>query len=105
MEDAGLHETAHRMKQFCGRIFRYGKVTSRASQDVTADLRGALAPVTTVNHPAITDPTEFSGLLREMDRAERRLQPPDSEGYLKTIALRTGACGCVNTSSPSGLTQ
>lgn len=39
-------------------------VTSgRAERDPTADLRGALAPVVVINHPAITDPKGVGQLL------------------------------------------
>src|SRR5262245_42581529 len=53
LERQGKHETAHRTKQRCGQVFRYAIATGRATRDVSADLRGALAPVITKNHAAI----------------------------------------------------
>ncbi len=67
IEKRGTHETAHRTKQLAGRILRYGIATGRATRDVSADLRGALAPVTTRNHAAITEPARVGELLRAID--------------------------------------
>jgi integrase len=54
VEARGTHETAHRVKQTCGQILRYAVATGRAERDITADLRGALTPVVSKNHAAIT---------------------------------------------------
>jgi integrase len=67
LEKRGKHETAHRTKQRCGQVFRYAIATGRATRDVSADLRGALAPVVTKNHAAIVEPRRIGGLLRAID--------------------------------------
>lgn len=67
IEERGAHETAHRTKQRCGQIFRYAIATGRAKHDPTADLRGALTPVTVKHRPAITDPAKIGELLRAID--------------------------------------
>lgn len=67
IEVRGTHETAHRAKQRCGQIFRYAIATGRAEHDISADLRGALAPVVSKNHAALTDPLEVGKLLRAID--------------------------------------
>ena len=41
--------------------------TERAANDVTADLRGALAPVVSEHHAAITEPARIGELLRAID--------------------------------------
>jgi hypothetical protein len=64
IEVRGTYETAHRAKQRCGQVFRYAIATGRAVHDITADLRGALAPVVTTNHAAVTDPGRVGELLR-----------------------------------------
>lgn len=64
LESRGKHETAHRTKQRAGQIFRFAIATGRAERDPTADLRGALAPIVTSNHAAITDPKAVGELLR-----------------------------------------
>lgn len=67
IEARGTHETAHRVKQRIGQVFRYAIATGRAERDVTADLRGALTPVTTTSRAAITDPSQIGELLRAID--------------------------------------
>jgi integrase len=42
IEKRGAIETARRMRQLCGQIFRYAIATGRAKRDPSADLRGAL---------------------------------------------------------------
>lgn len=64
LEARGAIDTAHRVKQLCGQVFRYAVVTGRADRDVTADLRDALATKKTTNHAAITEPKPLGDLLR-----------------------------------------
>ncbi|TAF12391.1 MAG: DUF4102 domain-containing protein, partial [Alphaproteobacteria bacterium] len=42
IEKRGAIDIAHRAKQTCGQIFRYGVATGRTRHDLTADLKGAL---------------------------------------------------------------
>ncbi|MCD9027734.1 tyrosine-type recombinase/integrase [Luteimonas sp. BDR2-5] len=67
VESKGRHETAHRVKQRLGQVFRYAVATGRAERDPTADLRGALAPIPSKSHAAIIDPGKIRGLLLSMD--------------------------------------
>lgn len=67
IEDRGAIETAHRALQNCGQVFRYAIATGRAERDISADLRGALVPVSKTHLPAITDPKSIGGLLRAID--------------------------------------
>lgn len=67
LEARGKHETAHRTKQRAGQIFRFAIATGRAERDPTADLRGALAPIVSSNHAAVTDPKGVGELLRAID--------------------------------------
>jgi integrase len=67
IEAQGKHETAHRAKQRAGQVFRYAIATGRAEHDVTADLRGALAPVEAQHFAALTDPQRVGELLRAID--------------------------------------
>jgi integrase len=43
VEQRGALETARRLRQSCGQIFRYAIVTGRAKHDPSADLRGAVS--------------------------------------------------------------
>jgi integrase len=67
IENRGLHETAHRARQRCGQIFRYGIITERCEHDITADLRGALAPVTSTHRASVTEPEKIGQLLRDIE--------------------------------------
>jgi integrase len=67
IEAAGHHETARRVKQRIGQVFRYAIATGRATRDPTPDLRGALTPVVSTPRAAITDPNAVANLLRAID--------------------------------------
>ncbi|NCN89138.1 MAG: tyrosine-type recombinase/integrase [Gallionella sp.] len=67
VEARGALETAHRLHQNCGQIWRYAIATGRAERDITADLRGALPPARETHLGAITDPKEIGALLRNID--------------------------------------
>jgi len=70
IEYRGALETAHRVKQICGQVFRYAIATGRAERDPSADLRGALAPVKHGRMATITDPKKIGELLRAIDGYE-----------------------------------
>ncbi|MGC8733223.1 MAG: tyrosine-type recombinase/integrase [Halothiobacillaceae bacterium] len=63
----GALETAHRVKQAAGQVFRYGIAIGACERDITADLRDALPPALVEHHAAIVEPAEFAGLLRAID--------------------------------------
>ncbi|WP_315122496.1 integrase arm-type DNA-binding domain-containing protein [Comamonas antarctica] len=67
VEARGAIDTAHRVKQVCGQVFRFAVATGLAERDVTADLKGALATVPKRHYPAITDPVQVGKLLRSID--------------------------------------
>ena len=67
IEKDGRHETAHRAKQKCGQVFRYGIATGRCDRNIAADLKDALAPVVTTHRAAITKPAAIGELLRAID--------------------------------------
>jgi integrase len=64
LEKRGVRDTAHRVRAVCGRVFRYAIATGRAKRDISADLKGALAPKNTQSYAAITDPIKVGRLLR-----------------------------------------
>jgi integrase len=67
IEARKANETARRVRQICGQVFRYAVASGRAERDPSADLKGALAPVEVRNHAAITDPKKLGALLRVLD--------------------------------------
>src|SRR5262245_47122332 len=55
VEKRGVIETARRLRQICGQVFRYAIASSRAKHDPSADLRGALKlPGRTRGHKAMS---------------------------------------------------
>jgi len=64
VENRGALETAHRVNQICGQVFRYGIATGRAERDPAADLKGALPPTKVKHHPSIADPIKVGALMR-----------------------------------------
>jgi len=70
IEQKGHSETARRLLQLVGQIFRYAVATGRARHNVVADLRGALRPRKATHRAAITDPRKVGPLLRDLDAYE-----------------------------------
>ena len=66
VESRGAIETAHRLQQTCGQVFRYAIITGRAERDPTSDLRGALQPVRKRHYASITEPKAIAGLLKSI---------------------------------------
>lgn len=70
IEARGAIETAHRVKDACGQVFRYGVAIGACQRNPAADLRDALRPVQTRHHAAILDPVQVGQLLRDVQGYE-----------------------------------
>jgi integrase len=70
VESRGAVESAHRILQNGGQVFRYAIATGRAARNPAADLRGALTPVKPKHLAAITEPKAVGALLRAIDAYE-----------------------------------
>jgi len=66
-ESLGKIETAQRLKQRAGQVFRYGIGTGRADRDPTADLRGVLTTVHVRHHASLTQKAPVGQLMRDID--------------------------------------
>ena len=66
-EKRGAIETAHRLIQLAGQVFRYARLVRYCKYDVTAGLTEALPAIQTKHLAAITDPAEIGHLLRAID--------------------------------------
>lgn len=66
MEARGAIDSAHRVQQICGQVFRFAVVSGLTDRDVTTDLKGALAVVPKSHHAAITEPKQVGDLLRSI---------------------------------------
>ena len=60
----GKHETAHRVRSLCERIYRYAIATERAERNIAADLNGMLAVIETKGFAAITEAKPFGRLIK-----------------------------------------
>lgn len=67
IEKRGVVDTAHRLKQTAGQIFRFAIATGRLERDPTPDLRGALQPKSTKHLASITDPKDVGRLMLAID--------------------------------------
>jgi integrase len=67
IEARGAVESAHKIKQLCGQVFRYAVAAGLAERDVTSDLRNALSAVPEAHFAAITEPKAIATLLRSID--------------------------------------
>jgi integrase len=66
MEVRGAIDSAHRVKQICGQVFRYAVAIGLAERDVTADLKGALSAIPKSNYAAIIEPKRVGDLMRSI---------------------------------------
>jgi integrase len=66
METRGAIDSARRVKQIVGQVFRYAVADGTAERDVTADLRGALSAVPAGHFAAITEPKQVGDLMRSI---------------------------------------
>jgi integrase len=66
IEARGAFETAHRVKDACGQVFRYGIATGACQRNPAGDLKDALKPVQSKHHAAIVDPVGTGKLLRDV---------------------------------------
>ncbi len=67
VEARGALDTARRVRQYFGQVFRYAIATSRAKRDPSADLRGAIAPPPKRHYATVTEPLRIGELLRAID--------------------------------------
>jgi len=66
VEARGAIETAHRVKDACGQVFRYAIAIGLCQRNPAPDLKDALRPVESRHHAAIVDPAKAVELLRAM---------------------------------------
>jgi len=70
IEATGNYETARRVLQLAGRVFRYAVATARLTSDPSRDLRGALTAPQPKHYGAIVDAKRAGELLRAIDAYE-----------------------------------
>lgn len=66
METRKVFDSAKRIVQICGQVFRYAVAEGTAERDITTDLRGALQQAEKKNYAAITEPKQAGDLMRSI---------------------------------------
>lgn len=91
IEKEGTYVLAHRMLQYCSRIFRYAILTCRADRNPAADLSGALKPAVE-KHLNALDFNDLPGFLQALERNDARLfiQTRLAVKFLILTFVRTG---------------
>jgi integrase len=88
IEERGTLDTARRVMQMCGQIFRYAIATGRAERNPVPDLRGALmTPV--VKHQAFLKESELPDYLRSLEAYDGGLQTKLALRFLLLTFVRT----------------
>ena len=90
VESRGAVDSAHRIKQTLGQIFRYAIASGRASEDPTSALRGALTSINKQSYPHITDPTRLGEVLRAIDGYQGSVQVRCALQLLPHVFVRPG---------------
>ncbi|MEX0328050.1 MAG: tyrosine-type recombinase/integrase [Ruegeria sp.] len=90
VEAKGNYETAHRLRARIGSVFRYAVASGLAETDPTYALRDALIRPTRKHRAAITDPTSFGALLREIDVFDGQATTRIALQLLALLAQRPG---------------
>lgn len=67
LQKQGKLETAHRIIQTAGQVFRYAIQKGFASYNPAPDLKGAIPPPVVKNMAAMIEPKDFARLLRNID--------------------------------------
>jgi integrase len=90
VEARGAIETAHRIKDACGQVFRYGVAIGVCQRNPAADLRDALRPVAVRHLAAIVDPMGAGELLRDMMAYQGHPVTRAAVGLSALLLLRPG---------------
>ncbi len=84
VEAQGNYETARRLRATIGQVFRYAIAVSKAANDPTFGLRGALVTPKVTHRAAITDEGKFGALLRAIWAYDGTIE---TQAALKLMAL------------------
>lgn len=86
-----LHETAHRIRSLCERIYGYAIATERAERNIAADLRYTISPIPkTKGFAAIIKPKPFGDLLRAIDGYEGHMATMSALKLAPLVFVRPG---------------
>jgi integrase len=84
VEARGRHETATRLREIIGGVFRFAVATGRAEAEPTGALKGALTTPKVQHRAAIIEPKAFGALLRALADYDGA---PETRAALELLAL------------------
>ena len=90
IEARGAIETAHRVKDSCGQVFRFGIASGACTRDPAASLKDALRPVPTRHLAAIVEPKAAGALLRDIAEYQGHPVTRAALGLSALLLLRPG---------------
>ena len=88
--ERGTIDTAHRIKQNIGQVFRYAVAHGLAERDIAADLRDALPSAPERHYPTITNPEAIGGLLRAIEGFQGQVVTRQALRLLPLVFVRPG---------------
>jgi integrase len=103
VEARGVHDTARRLKQYVGMIFRFGIATSRCNRDPSADLKGALKSTGEPQRHKAMPRGELPAFLRKLEKYEGDSQTRLALQLTVHTFLRTGELRAGNWSEIEGI--
>ena len=86
----GAIETAHRIKDACGQVFRFGIAPGHCTRNPAGDLRDALPPVPARHLAAIVEPKRAAEMLRAMTEYKGNPVTRAALGLSALVFLRPG---------------
>jgi len=90
VESRGALDTAHRVMQTCGQVFRYAVATGRAERDPSVDLKGAIPPAKKSHLASIIEPVKIGQLLRAIDGYEGHFVTRSTMRLASYVFVRPG---------------
>lgn len=90
VEGRGKLETAQRLRQTLGEVFRYGVACGYCESDPTRDLRGAIATPKVRHRASLTEPAQVSELMRAIHGHQGTMQVSAALRMLPLVFVRPG---------------
>lgn len=90
VEERGVIETAHRVREVCGQVFRFAVAEGTATSDPTRDLKDALRKPLTKHMAAIVEPEKLGALLRAIQGYQGSAIVRTALRLMPTLMVRPG---------------
>ena len=98
IEARGAIDTAHRVVQLCGQVFRFAVATGSAERDITQDLKGALTKGVKKHYAALTEPKQVGDLMRAIYTYSGHQQVVAALKLSPLVFVRPGELRCAEWS-------